>query len=58
MIKGEGDDMGKVEDMGVIGQKKEETQKENPQKITQNKMSKGKKGPREDHPIVCPQMKE
>jgi len=32
MIKGEGDNMGKAEDMGVIGSWKEETQKEKPLK--------------------------
>jgi hypothetical protein len=30
MIKGEGDNMGKAKDIGVIGSGKEETQKENP----------------------------
>jgi hypothetical protein len=36
MIKGEGDNMGKVEDMAVIGSWKEETQKENPWRTTQS----------------------
>jgi hypothetical protein len=40
MIKNKGDDMGRVEDMGVIGQKKEETRRENLRKTTQSsKMS-------------------
>jgi hypothetical protein len=30
MIKGEGDNMGKAEEMGVINQGKEETKRENP----------------------------
>jgi hypothetical protein len=30
MIKGEGNDMGRDEDMGVIGQKREKTPRENP----------------------------
>jgi hypothetical protein len=30
MIKGEGDDMGKAEDMGVIGQGREKTSRKNP----------------------------
>lgn len=43
MIKREVDDMDRAEDMGVIGQRKEETQKEKPQKIMQSvKMNKGK----------------
>jgi hypothetical protein len=40
MINGEGNDMGKAKDMGVIDQGREETRKENPQRTTQNaKMS-------------------
>ncbi len=43
MIKCEVDDMDRAEDMGVIGQRKEETQRENPRKTTQRaKMNKGK----------------
>lgn len=43
IIKGEGDDMDKAKDMGVIGQRREKTRKEIPQKITQSaKMNKGK----------------
>jgi hypothetical protein len=34
MIKNEWNDMGKAEDMGVIGQKKEMTRKENPWRIS------------------------
>jgi hypothetical protein len=34
MIQNKGDDMGKVEDMGVIGQGKEETRRENLQRTT------------------------
>jgi hypothetical protein len=30
IVKGKGDNMGKVEDMGVIGQGREETRKEKP----------------------------
>jgi hypothetical protein len=30
MIKGEGDNMGRAKDMGVIGQGKEETRREKP----------------------------
>jgi hypothetical protein len=36
MIKGEGNDMGKAKDMGVIGQGREETKRENPQRTMQN----------------------
>jgi hypothetical protein len=36
MIKNKGDDMGRVEDMGVIGQGKEETQRENLRITTQS----------------------
>jgi hypothetical protein len=32
MIKREGDDMDRAKDMGVIGQRKQETQRENPKK--------------------------
>jgi hypothetical protein len=40
LIKSEGDDMVKVEDMGVTRQGKKKTQKKNPRKTTQNvKMS-------------------
>jgi hypothetical protein len=35
MIKGKGDNMGKVEDMGVIGQGKEEITRD-PRRIMQN----------------------
>jgi len=44
MIKG-GNDMNRAKDMGVIGQKKEETWRENPWRTTQNaKMNKDKGG--------------
>jgi len=36
LIKSEGDDMGKVEDMGVTSQGKEKTQKKNSRKIMQS----------------------
>jgi hypothetical protein len=36
IIKSEKNDMGRAKNMGVISQKKEETQKENPQKTIEN----------------------
>jgi len=36
MIKGEGNNLGKVEDMGVSSPKKKKTRKEKPRKITQS----------------------
>jgi hypothetical protein len=46
MIKSNGNNMGRVEDMGVIGQNNEKTQGKNIQKIMQNpKMGKNEKKP-------------
>jgi hypothetical protein len=54
MIKGEGDDMDKVKDIGVIGQRREKTRKENPQKTSQStKMNKGKKRPYKRVIVLC-----
>ncbi len=60
MIKGEGDDMGRVEDMGVISQGGEDTQKEKPPKYNakceneQGQIKAVLKG----YPNMCPQTKE
>ncbi len=54
MIKGEGDDTDKTKDIGVIGQRREKTRKENPQRTSQNtKMNKGKKRPYKRVIILC-----
>ncbi len=53
MIKSEGDKMGEVKDMGVIGWKREETQKKTPKK---NAKHENEQGQREVLQEGCPTM--